>query len=151
MRKVDPSIKVLTSYPSPNTVRIAGSEIDYLSPHQYSVGDLNGTEDESSGCRKRSSRMGMAKTSGSRSPNGTLPGGDWGLTRGMLQTMGNALVCSRYQQMMHRYSDLIEIANLSNFRPVSPEASSRPDRDGFTRFPAIMPRASISGRPALSR
>jgi hypothetical protein len=33
----------------------------------------------------------------------------------MLHTLGNALVCSRYQNMMHRYSDPVEIANLSNF------------------------------------
>jgi alpha-L-arabinofuranosidase len=32
----------------------------------------------------------------------------------MLRTLGNALVCSRYQNMLHRYSDLVEIANLSN-------------------------------------
>jgi len=36
------------------------------------------------------------------------------LKRGMLMTMGNALSCSRYQNMMHRYSDLVEIANRSN-------------------------------------
>jgi alpha-L-arabinofuranosidase len=28
--------------------------------------------------------------------------------------MGNALACSRYQNMLHRYADLVEIANLSN-------------------------------------
>jgi alpha-L-arabinofuranosidase len=33
----------------------------------------------------------------------------------MLHTLGNAMVCSRYQNMMHRYADLIEIANVSNF------------------------------------
>ena len=44
--------------------------------------------------------------------NGTA--GDWGLKRGMLLTMGNSLTCSRYQNMMHRYSDLIEFANRSN-------------------------------------
>jgi hypothetical protein len=41
MRKVDPSIKILTSYPSANTVRLAGNEIDFLTPHHYSIGDLN--------------------------------------------------------------------------------------------------------------
>jgi hypothetical protein len=33
----------------------------------------------------------------------------------MLETMGNALICSRYQNMLHRYNDMVEIANLSNF------------------------------------
>ena len=46
MRRVDPSIKILSSYPSRNIVKLAGSVLDFLSPHQYSVGDLNGTENE---------------------------------------------------------------------------------------------------------
>jgi alpha-L-arabinofuranosidase len=32
----------------------------------------------------------------------------------MLLTLGNALSLSRYQNLMHRYSDLVEIANRSN-------------------------------------
>jgi len=32
----------------------------------------------------------------------------------MLMTLGNALTDSRYQNLMHRYSDLIEFANRSN-------------------------------------
>ena len=114
MRRVDPSIKILTSYPSADTVRLAGDVIDYLNPHQYSVGDLNGTEAELKQLQKeieqdangRDIRVAVTEW------NGTA--GDWGLKRGMLQTMGNALTCSRYQNMMHRYADLIEIANRSN-------------------------------------
>jgi len=37
-----------------------------------------------------------------------------GLTRGMLQTLGNALSCSRYQNLLQRYADLDEIAIRSN-------------------------------------
>ncbi|MFN8009403.1 MAG: hypothetical protein U0V70_20705 [Terriglobia bacterium] len=37
-----------------------------------------------------------------------------GLGRGMLQTLGNALSCSRYHNLMQRYADLIEIAIRSN-------------------------------------
>jgi hypothetical protein len=40
--------------------------------------------------------------------------GQMGLTRGMLLTLGNALSCSRYQNLMHRYSNLVEIAIRSN-------------------------------------
>ncbi len=115
MRKVDPSIKILTSYPSASTVRIAGSELDYLSPHYYSVGDLNGTEADIKRLHKEIEQDGNGRDIRLSVTEWNATGGDWGLTRGMLQTMGNALVCSRYQQMMHRYSDVIEIANLSNF------------------------------------
>jgi alpha-L-arabinofuranosidase len=115
MRRVDPSIKISTSYPSRNTVRMAGPVLDFLSPHQYSVGDLNGTENELKQLRDvirqdangRDIRISVTEWNAS--------GGDWGLKRGMLHTLGNAMVCSRYQNMMHRYADLIEIANVSNF------------------------------------
>ena len=114
MRKVDPSIKVLTSYPSANTVRLAGSEIDYLSPHQYSVGDLNGTEDELKRLQKEIQEDGKGKNIRLSVTEWNATGGDWGLTRGMLQTLGNGLTAARYQNMLHRYADLVEIANLSN-------------------------------------
>jgi len=40
--------------------------------------------------------------------------GEMGLTRGMFQTLGNALSCSRYQNLLQRYADLDEIAIRSN-------------------------------------
>jgi len=40
--------------------------------------------------------------------------GDWGLRRAMLMTLGNALACSRYHNLLHRNSDLVEFANRSN-------------------------------------
>jgi alpha-L-arabinofuranosidase len=114
MRKVDPAIKVLTSYPSANTVRLAGNEIDYLTPHHYSIGDLNGTEEDFKQLQKEIERDGQGKDIRVSVTEWNATGGEFGLTRGMLQTMGNALACSRYQNMLHRYADLVEIANLSN-------------------------------------
>jgi alpha-N-arabinofuranosidase len=115
MRRADPSIKISSSYPSLNTARIAGPGLDYLSPHHYSVGDLNGTEEDLRRLQNEIKQTGSGKDIRLSVTEWNATGGDWGLTRGMLHTLGNALVCSRYQNMMHRYSDLIEIANLSNF------------------------------------
>jgi alpha-N-arabinofuranosidase len=115
MRRADPSIKISTSYPSSNTVRIAGRELDYLSPHHYSVGDLNGTEEDLRRLQNEIRQDGNGKDIRLSITEWNATGGEWGLKRGMLHTLGNALVCSRYQNMMHRYADLIEIANLSNF------------------------------------
>jgi alpha-L-arabinofuranosidase len=114
MRRVDPSIKISSSYPSLNTVRIAGRGLDYLSPHHYSVGDLNGTEEDLRRLQDEIKRDGSGKDIRLSVTEWNATAGDWGLKRGMLQTLGNALVCSRYQNMMHRYSELVEIANLSN-------------------------------------
>jgi len=115
MRRADPSIKLLSSYPSRNIVRLAGSVLDYLSPHQYSVGDLNGTEGELKQLRDFIQQDGKGKDIRLSVTEWNASGGDWGLKRGMLHTLGNAMVCSRYQNMMHRYADLIPIANVSNF------------------------------------
>ncbi len=41
-------------------------------------------------------------------------GGDWGPTRARLWTLENALACSRYQNLLHRHCDAVEIANRSN-------------------------------------
>jgi hypothetical protein len=41
-------------------------------------------------------------------------GGDFGLKRGILQSLGNALDCSRYHNLLHRYADLVEIGIRSN-------------------------------------
>jgi alpha-L-arabinofuranosidase len=114
MRQVDPGIKISSSFPGPDTVRVAGKALDFLSPHQYSVGDLNGTETELRQLQEEIRRDGNGKDIRLSITEWNATAGDWGLTRGLLHTLGNALVCSRYQNMMHRYSDLIEIANLSN-------------------------------------
>jgi alpha-L-arabinofuranosidase len=115
MRRVDSSIKISSSYPTHNTVRLAGKGLDYLSPHHYSVGDLNGTEEDLRRLQNEVKQDGNGKDIRLSVTEWNATAGDWGLKRGMLHTLGNALVCSRYQNMMHRYSDLVEIANLSNF------------------------------------
>ncbi len=79
------------------------------------MGDLNGTEGDIKRLQQEIKQDGNGRDIRLSITEWNASGGEWGLTRGMLQTMGNALVCSRYQQVMHRYSDLIEIANLSNF------------------------------------
>ncbi len=115
MRRVDPSIKILSSFPTPNTLRLADGELDYLSPHHYSVGDLNGSEKDFKRLREQINHDGNGKNIHVAVTEWNATGGEFGLKRGMLLTMGNALTLSRYQNMMHRYSDLVEIANRSNF------------------------------------
>ena len=114
MRHVDPSIKILSSFPSADTLRLADGMLDYLCPHHYSVGDLNGTEDDLKRLRAEIDRDGKGKEVRAAITEWNATGGEFGLTRGMLLTLGNALTLSRYQNLMHRYSDLVEIANRSN-------------------------------------
>jgi alpha-N-arabinofuranosidase len=114
MRRADPSIEILSSYPTPNTVRMAAGELDFLSPHHYSVADLTGAEDDFKRLRDEIVQDGRGKNIRVAVTEWNATGGEFGLKRGMLLTLGNALTLSRYQNLMHRYTDLVEIANRSN-------------------------------------
>ena len=114
MRETDPSIKVLSSLPTADTLRVSHAAPDYLSPHLYSVGDLNGTEDRLKELRSEIQKDGNGKDIRVAVTEWNVTGEEFGLRRGMLLTLGNALSLSRFQNMMHRYSDWIEIANRSN-------------------------------------
>jgi len=114
MREVDPGIKVLSAFPSDETLSDGGDLLDYLCPHHYEIGDLP-TEKASFEFLKNQ----IAEHAGGKDVRAAITewnttAGEMGLTRGMLLTLGNALSASRYQNLMHRYADLVEIAARSN-------------------------------------
>jgi alpha-N-arabinofuranosidase len=114
MKAVDPSIKLMGAFPSPGLVRNAGEYLDYICPHHYEFQNLARTNHEIADLTKmiaenapgRNIRLGITEWN--------TTGGEWGLGRGMLWTLDNALWCSRYHNLMHRHCDMIEIANRSN-------------------------------------
>jgi hypothetical protein len=91
-----------------------GGYLDYLSPHDYSVGDLAHNAKEFQDLKTMIRRDAPARDVRLAVTEWNTTGGAWDLHRGMLLTLGNALACSRYQNLLHRYSDLVEIANRSN-------------------------------------
>jgi alpha-N-arabinofuranosidase len=114
MKKVDPTIQLLSSYPTAGVLEKAGKWVDWVCPHHYSIADLAGTEADLAAVRKL-----IAKHSPERSikvgvTEWNTTAGDWGPPRTMLWTLENALWCSRYHNLMHRYGDLVTIANRSN-------------------------------------
>ena len=114
MRKVDPTLKVLSSFPSADTLREGGGYLDYLCPHHYDCGDLTGKDEDFKFLQEQIARYGAGKNVRVAVTEWNTTAGQMGLTRGMLQTLGNALSCSRYQNLLHRYADLAEIAIRSN-------------------------------------
>jgi alpha-N-arabinofuranosidase len=115
MKKADPSIKLMSSFPTKGLLDAAGTIFDYLCPHHYEVNDIV-SEDRSF----RELRDWIAANGGGKDirlgvTEWNTTAGDFGLTRGILQTLGNALSISRYLNLMQRYADLVEIANRSNF------------------------------------
>lgn len=115
MKSVDPGIKLISSFPTPSLLQSAGTVFDYLAPHQYEIGDLV-TEDRDfrrlEGWitqHQRDKRIRIAVT------EWNTTAGDFGLRRGMLQSLDNGLSVARYLNLLQRNADFVEIANRSNF------------------------------------
>jgi alpha-N-arabinofuranosidase len=114
MKKADPHIKLLSSYPRPSVLERARKWLDYACPHHYDIADLTGAENDFRAIRARivqcapDSMMKIAVT------EWNTTGGDWGPKRARLWTLENALACARYHNLLHRHADVVEIANRSN-------------------------------------
>src|SRR5271154_2650080 len=114
MRSADPSIKILSAFPSAETLSEAAGALDYLCPHHYEVADLSTEKASFDFLRQQVAEHAAGKDVRAAITEWNTTAGEMGLTRGMLLTLGNALSASRYQNLMHRFADLVEIAVRSN-------------------------------------
>lgn len=114
MRQADPAIKVLSSFPSEHILQTDGGYLDYLCPHHYGCADIEGMERDFRGLEDQIRRFGADRAVRLAITEWNTTAGDWELGRGSLQTLANALQCSRYHNLMHRYADSVEIAIRSN-------------------------------------
>jgi alpha-N-arabinofuranosidase len=114
MKRVDPRIKVLSSYPSDEILERGEGYLDYLCPHHYGCADLAGKENEFRWLQDLIARHGQGRDIRVAVTEWNTTAGDWGLGRGTLQTLSNALQCARYHNLLQRYADLVEIAVRSN-------------------------------------
>ena len=114
MRGVDPTIKLLSSYPSRQTLELAGDWLDYLAPHHYDFGDLTDIAGQFDAFRAQIREQGRGRDIRVAVTEWNTTGGEFGLKRGILQTLGNALSCSRYHNLMQRNADLVEMGIRSN-------------------------------------
>lgn len=113
MKAVDPTVRLLSSFPTPALLRNAGSYLDYVCPHHYSH-DLAWMENNLLEVAQmvRDDAPGRPIKIGVTEWNTTA--GDAGPRRAMLWNLANALACSRYHNLLHRHCNLVEIANRSN-------------------------------------
>jgi dipeptidyl aminopeptidase/acylaminoacyl peptidase/alpha-L-arabinofuranosidase len=114
MKAVDPSIKLLSSYPRPGVLRQAGELLDYVCPHHYECEDLAREENDLLATRALCRSLAPHRPLRIAVTEWNTTGGDWGPRRARLWTMENALACARYHNLLHRHCDLVEIANRSN-------------------------------------
>jgi len=114
MRQADPAVKVLSSFPSAGMLQAGGGYLDYLCPHHYGCADLLAMERDFLGLEDQINRSASEKRVRIAVTEWNTTAGDWELGRGSLQTLANALHCSRYHHLMHRHADSVEIAIRSN-------------------------------------
>jgi alpha-L-arabinofuranosidase len=114
MKKADPSIKLISSFPTASLLEKAGVIFDYLAPHHYEIRNLAAEDRDFRRLEgwiiqhQDNKRIGIAVT------EWNTTAGDFGLKRGMLQTLGNALSVAHYLNLLQRHADFVEIANRSN-------------------------------------
>ncbi len=113
MKQADPTIKLLSSYPTPKVIRNAGSLLEYVAPHHYTP-DLAFMDSDLTRIHQmiRDNAPGRPIKIAVTEWNTTA--GDAGPRRAMLWSLANALAVSRYHNLLHRRSDIVEIANRSN-------------------------------------
>jgi alpha-L-arabinofuranosidase len=114
MRAADPSIKLMSSYPRQGVLAGAEGQLDYLCPHHYEMGDLTEVVREFESLRERIRLQGQGREVRVAVTEWNTTGGDFGLKRGILQSLGNALDCARYHNVLQRYADLVEMGIRSN-------------------------------------
>jgi alpha-L-arabinofuranosidase len=153
MKAVDPSITLLSSYPTAGVLRQAGDLIDYVSPHHYDCADLAATENDletvAALCRKLAPKrkIKIAVT------EWNTTAGDWGPRRARLWTLENALACSRYHNLMHRHCDVVDIANRSNLTNSFCSGIIQTDNHRLYKTPTYYAQqlyATLAGNRALS-
>jgi alpha-L-arabinofuranosidase len=114
MRRTDLSIRVLSSLPSPAILEAGGGQLDYLCPHHYGCADLAGMESDFLTLEEQIRRSASPRPVRIAVTEWNTTAGDWELRRATLQTLQNALACSRYHNLMQRHADSVEIAIRSN-------------------------------------
>ncbi len=114
MKAVDPGIVLLASYPTEGVLKAAGDLIDYVCPHHYGCHNLGWVEGDIAHIRQMVAEHAPGRRIRIGVTEWNTTAGDWGVGRGMLLTLWNALACARYHHVMHRNADVIEIANRSN-------------------------------------
>jgi len=113
MRRIDPGLQILTSYPGQNLMTRYNTNITFISPHHYTR-DLAGCEREFNILSKMIDTIPGCDKIQIAVTEWNVSGGDWGLARGKQQTLLAAIQNARYLHVMMRHSDKVKIACRSN-------------------------------------
>ena len=113
MKKMDPLVLLMTSFPSQRLLDTVGTKVDFVCPHHYTT-DLAECDrefnsysqmiDHTPGCSNI--KMGVTEWN--------IDAGSWGLGRAKQITLEAALMNARYLNLLIRHSDKVKIACRSN-------------------------------------
>ncbi|MFH0761327.1 MAG: alpha-L-arabinofuranosidase C-terminal domain-containing protein [Bacteroidota bacterium] len=113
IKEADPKAKILSSFPTSELLAASGKYLDYVCPHHYSP-DLEGHAADFSEIARdiRNASLDHEVKIGVTEWN--ITAGWWGLGRGKLMMLSTGLYTGRYLNLLHRYSDVVELACRSN-------------------------------------
>ena len=114
MKAADPHILLCSSFPTPGVLRGAGQWIDYVCPHHYDCADLAAVARNLDEIRAMLAADAPGRNIHVAVTEWNTTAGDAGVKRARLWTLENALACARYQNLLQRQCDLVEIACRSN-------------------------------------
>ncbi|MEN6386749.1 MAG: alpha-L-arabinofuranosidase C-terminal domain-containing protein [Phycisphaerales bacterium] len=150
MKKKDPSIKLLSSFPNPEILRTAPL-IDYICPHHYRS-DLAACDGEFKRLQSWIQNYGNGRNIKIAITEWNTTAGNWGLSRAGLWTLDNALTCAIYHNIMHLNADFVEISNRSDLINSSCAGCIQTDNYRMFKTPAYYVQslyANKSGEYAL--
>ncbi len=113
MKHADPTIVVLSSFPSQKVLDGIGKDLGYLAPHHYTP-DLGRCEADFRRLQDMIARTPDCRHLRLAVTEWNFTAGDWGLLRGRMLTLNGALLNARYLNLLCRYSHLVDIACRSN-------------------------------------
>ncbi len=113
MKKSNPTILPLSSYPSQEVLDRIGAQIAYIAPHHYTP-DLKHCEEDLRNLTALLQGAPGCDTIRIAVTEWNLEGGWWGHQREKLETLDSALQNARYLYLLMRRSDIVEIACRSN-------------------------------------
>lgn len=115
MKKADPSIELLACYISEEILRNAADLLDFVSPHPYDAGNLEGTAAQLDQYADLVRGLSRGKRLGIAATEWNTTAGEWGTPgRTRMMTLGNAITCARFLHLCQRRSEFVKIGCRSN-------------------------------------
>jgi alpha-N-arabinofuranosidase len=114
MKRADPSIQLLSSYPTPGVLQHAAEWLTFVSPHHYDCTNLVGVEADLASIRRMIGTYAPGRSIQVGVTEWNTTAGDAGPKRARLWTVENSLACARYHNLIHRHGGFVSIACRSN-------------------------------------